>query len=86
VTEKARTLAITPDSELALYIKHALAAGTPIVVDTGETVYQLEVHPGTPAVKSSAPSSEAEAQSPQDFYAEAIGRPDVAEILRRLAR
>jgi hypothetical protein len=38
----------------------------------------------TPNASAHAPASTV--QSPDDFYSEAVARPDVAEILRRLAR
>src|SRR5215212_4860337 len=35
------TIKVNPDSELALVIKHAVASGTALVVDTGDARYPL---------------------------------------------
>src|SRR6266516_913756 len=40
--KEARTIKVTPDSEIALLIKEAVAAGANVVVDTGEARYPLQ--------------------------------------------
>src|SRR5437867_1245804 len=39
--KEAKTIRVTPDSELASLIRDAIAAGVIVVVDTGEAAYPL---------------------------------------------
>jgi len=43
MNERPRTIRTTPRSELALLIKDAEKAGSPLVVDTGDTIYRLAI-------------------------------------------
>lgn len=38
-------LNVEPDSELSVVLRQAAVAGEPVFVDTGETVYELDVFP-----------------------------------------
>jgi hypothetical protein len=49
MSDVARTIRTTPQSELALHIKHAEKAGDPVGVDTGERVYCLTITSSTRA-------------------------------------
>jgi len=42
-----RRISVTPESELALLIKETVASGQPLVVDTGDESYRLEVSPAS---------------------------------------
>jgi hypothetical protein len=42
-----RTIKARPRSELALVVRRAAAAGEPILIDTGDIVYVVEVHPAS---------------------------------------
>jgi hypothetical protein len=45
-TNSAR-LTVRPESDLSLVLRQAVAAGEPVIVDTGEAVYELDVFPAT---------------------------------------
>ena len=49
--EAPRRVRVSPRSEIALVIKQASSEGEPVLVDTGEAVYRVDVH------SSEAPSA-----------------------------
>jgi hypothetical protein len=80
VNEYAKPIDVTANAELRRLVR--------LVKETGQTVPLIEdneivalVQPALPPERTGAPR-----QSPEDFYAKAVARPDVAEILRRLAQ
>jgi hypothetical protein len=36
---------VRPQSKLALVVREAAEAGTPVLVDTGDAIFELDVHP-----------------------------------------
>lgn len=60
-----KSIRINPRSELGLVLKHAAEAGEPVLVETGDEVFELLVHPaarGQTPMKT-APSAEQVARS-----------------------
>jgi hypothetical protein len=49
---QAPRIALAPESELAVAIKAAAAAGTRVVIDTGEAAYELDVSLATGSTAS----------------------------------
>ncbi len=85
--QESRRVLVASDSELAQLIKQA-AAGTIVVVDTGDGLYRMDVSPTTHGETEMRPQIAGEArrvESPQDFYERVTQCPDVRALLKRLA-
>ncbi len=84
-----KTITVSPQSELAALIAQASSSGLPLIVDTGDTVYRLDVRPAAsadvPAPSEQDPPGDAARPSPADFYRELVERQDVRDILKQLA-
>src|SRR4051794_22006799 len=60
-----KSVQINPDSELGLVLRRAAAAGEPVLVDTGDELFELDVHPaaGAQAATKTPPSAAQVARS-----------------------
>jgi hypothetical protein len=71
MSSDVKTVKLPADSELAVVLKDAMRAGTPVVVDTGEVAYSLSI--GVVATKTATPSADTVARS-EEGIRQAAGR------------
>ncbi len=64
MTRAPKTITVSPDSELGLLLKDAAATGGPVLVDTGEAIYTLEIDPA--AETTAAPQQSPRLPSPAE--------------------
>jgi hypothetical protein len=82
MNEYAKPIDITTSAELQHLAEHVQKTRQSVPLTQGDKVIAV-VQPAPEVDTSPAAGT---VQSPHDFYAEAVARPDVAEILRRLAK
>src|SRR5207237_761826 len=51
-----KRLTVSPESELSLVLRSAAADGEPVVIDTGDTVYELAVQPAARPQPTATPT------------------------------
>lgn len=56
-----KSIQVNPESELGLVLKRAAAAGEPVLVDTGDALFELAVHPATSGQTKPSPEQVARA-------------------------
>lgn len=65
MTAKRKPIQIDPESELAITLQRAAADGEPVVVDTGDEIFEIDVHrtSGTQTPANMKPSPEQAART-----------------------
>ena len=68
-----KTLHVSPDSELGVFLHDALEAGEPVMIDTGDAVYRLEVESTTRATDQQRRPSTDDVERSRAGIREAVG-------------